>query len=80
MNSGTTSEGSNTSYPSTLDMKGSDALLVATFLRLKREGFRPSRDLILALTSDEEDGPAASVGEPNPSSDRIAPKRRESGI
>jgi acetylornithine deacetylase/succinyl-diaminopimelate desuccinylase-like protein len=40
----------------TSDMKGDDAVLVSTFLRLKREGFRPSRDLILALTSDEETG------------------------
>lgn len=42
----------------TSDMKGGDAVLVANFLRLKQEGFRPSRDLILALTSDEESGPA----------------------
>lgn len=40
----------------TEDMKGGDAILVATFLRLKAEGFRPARDLILALTSDEETG------------------------
>ncbi len=38
------------------DMKESDAALVSTFLRLHREGFKPSRDLILALTSDEEGG------------------------
>ena len=41
----------------TSDMKGDDATLIAAFLRMKREGFRPSRDLILALTSDEEGGP-----------------------
>ena len=40
------------------DMKGDDAVLVSTFLRLKREGFRPSRDMILALTADEEGGTA----------------------
>jgi acetylornithine deacetylase/succinyl-diaminopimelate desuccinylase-like protein len=40
----------------TQDMKSDDALLAATFIRLKREGFRPARDLILALTSDEEGG------------------------
>src|SRR5580692_8416148 len=40
----------------TQDMKGDDAALVMTFLRMKREGFRPARDLILALTSDEEGG------------------------
>ena len=37
-------------------MKADDAILAANFLRLKREGFTPSRDLILALTSDEEGG------------------------
>jgi acetylornithine deacetylase/succinyl-diaminopimelate desuccinylase-like protein len=45
----------------TSDMKGDDAILVETFLRLKRENFRPSRDLILALTSDEESGTANGV-------------------
>jgi len=40
----------------TQDMKGDDATLVAAFLRMRREGFRPARDLILALTSDEEGG------------------------
>src|SRR6185437_2535488 len=43
------------------DMKGDDALVIEAFLRLKREGFEPSRDLILALTSDEETGPANGV-------------------
>ena len=40
----------------TQDMKEGDALLVTTFVRLKREGFVPDRDLILALTADEEGG------------------------
>ena len=40
----------------TQDMKNSDAALVATFLRLHREGFKPRRDIILALTADEEGG------------------------
>lgn len=40
----------------TQDIKGEAALLVANFIRLKREGFRPARDLILALTADEEGG------------------------
>jgi acetylornithine deacetylase/succinyl-diaminopimelate desuccinylase-like protein len=40
----------------TQDMKNSDAALVATFLRLHREGYKPKRDLILALTADEEGG------------------------
>ncbi len=45
----------------TSDMKGDDATLVTAFLRMKREKFRPYRDLILALTSDEEGGPANGV-------------------
>ena len=40
----------------TQDMKDSDAAMVATFLRLHREGYQPRRDLILALTADEEGG------------------------
>lgn len=40
----------------TQDMKEGDAILVANFIRLKREGFVPDRDLILALTADEEGG------------------------
>jgi acetylornithine deacetylase/succinyl-diaminopimelate desuccinylase-like protein len=40
----------------TEDMKGDDTIIISTFLRLKREGFKPSRDMILALTSDEEGG------------------------
>jgi acetylornithine deacetylase/succinyl-diaminopimelate desuccinylase-like protein len=45
----------------TEDMKEGDALLVTTFIRLKREGFVPDRDLILALTADEEGGTANGV-------------------
>jgi len=40
----------------TQDVKGEAALLVTNFIRLKREGFQPDRDLILALTADEEGG------------------------
>jgi acetylornithine deacetylase/succinyl-diaminopimelate desuccinylase-like protein len=40
----------------TQDMKESDAALVFTFLRLHREGYKPRRDLTLALTADEEGG------------------------
>ncbi len=40
----------------TEDMKDGDAAMVATFLRLHREGYKPKRDLILALTADEEGG------------------------
>jgi len=40
----------------TNDMKAGDALLVTSFIRLKKEGYVPDRDLILALTADEEGG------------------------
>jgi acetylornithine deacetylase/succinyl-diaminopimelate desuccinylase-like protein len=40
----------------TQDMKDSDAALVFTLLRLHKEGYKPRRDLILALTADEEGG------------------------
>src|SRR5262249_38561171 len=45
----------------TLDMKGPDAIMLATLIRLRREGFRPARDIILALTADEEGGAANGV-------------------
>ena len=38
----------------TADVKSEIALLTATFLRLKAEGFVPSRDLVLAFSGDEE--------------------------
>jgi len=40
----------------TSDDKAMAAIWVATFIRLKQEGFRPNRDLIMALTADEEGG------------------------
>jgi acetylornithine deacetylase/succinyl-diaminopimelate desuccinylase-like protein len=40
----------------TSDMKDGDAILVTTLMRFKREGYRPDRDLILALTASEEGG------------------------
>src|SRR5215468_11358501 len=45
----------------TSDIKQGDTVLVANFLRLKREGWVPSRDLILALTADEEGGQSNGV-------------------
>ena len=45
----------------TQDMKSSDAILVATLIRFRKEGFRPDRDIILALTADEETGPSNGV-------------------
>jgi acetylornithine deacetylase/succinyl-diaminopimelate desuccinylase-like protein len=40
----------------TIDVKGEIAILAATLARLKREGFRPKRDVYVALTADEEEG------------------------
>ena len=40
----------------TIDMKDGDAALVESLIRLKREGFVPDRDVIVALTADEEAG------------------------
>ena len=40
----------------TSDIKQGDTILVANFIRLKKEGWVPARDLILALTADEEGG------------------------
>ena len=45
----------------TQDMKDSAAALVVSFLRMKREGFVPDRDIILALTADEEGGASNGV-------------------
>jgi acetylornithine deacetylase/succinyl-diaminopimelate desuccinylase-like protein len=39
-----------------LDDKAMAAIFVANLLRLKAEGFKPQRDIILALTADEEGG------------------------
>lgn len=44
-----------------LDMKFGDALLVSTLLKLKAEGFRPSRDIILMLSGDEETAMATTA-------------------
>ena len=45
----------------TQDMKVSDAIVVTDFILLKREGFVPDRDIILALTADEEGGKSNGV-------------------
>ncbi len=45
----------------TSDMKCEVAEIVANFIRLRNEGFVPSRDIILALTEHEENGDANGV-------------------
>jgi acetylornithine deacetylase/succinyl-diaminopimelate desuccinylase-like protein len=47
----------------TSDMKDQDAAIAASLIRLKKEGYVPDRDIIVAFTADEEvgleqDGPA----------------------
>jgi acetylornithine deacetylase/succinyl-diaminopimelate desuccinylase-like protein len=45
----------------TSDDKAMGAMWIANFIRYKREGFTPDRDLIVALTADEETGPHNGV-------------------
>ena len=45
----------------TYDVKDGDAILLANFIRWRKEGFQPDRDIILALTADEEGGNANGV-------------------
>lgn len=40
----------------TVDIKDGAAILVTNFIRMKKTGIAPNRDLILALTADEEGG------------------------
>jgi acetylornithine deacetylase/succinyl-diaminopimelate desuccinylase-like protein len=40
----------------TVDIKDGAAILVENFIRAKKSGLKPARDLILALTADEEGG------------------------
>jgi acetylornithine deacetylase/succinyl-diaminopimelate desuccinylase-like protein len=45
----------------TTDIKCEDADLITNLIRLKKEGFVPNRDIIIALTADEEGGKANGV-------------------
>jgi acetylornithine deacetylase/succinyl-diaminopimelate desuccinylase-like protein len=45
----------------TADDKAMAAIFVANVFRMKREGWVPDRDIIIALTADEESGPANGV-------------------
>ena len=45
----------------TQDMKDGDAIMVTTLIRMKKEGYVPDRDIILALTADEEGGTSNGV-------------------
>ena len=43
------------------DNKDEAAIYTANFIRMRREGFVPDRDIVLALTADEEGGPHNGV-------------------
>jgi acetylornithine deacetylase/succinyl-diaminopimelate desuccinylase-like protein len=45
----------------TTDDKDEAAIYVANLIRMKRQGFVPDRDIIVALTADEENGPNNGV-------------------
>ena len=45
----------------TQDMKVNDAAVVVTLMRFVREGYHPDRDIIVALTADEEGGTSNGV-------------------
>jgi acetylornithine deacetylase/succinyl-diaminopimelate desuccinylase-like protein len=45
----------------TQDIKEEDADLVENFIRLRREGWVPKRDIVIALTADEEGGQSNGV-------------------
>lgn len=45
----------------TQDVKSGDAVLVTNLIRFKKEGFQPNRDVIVALTADEEGGSSNGV-------------------
>ena len=45
----------------TTDDKDEAAIHIANFIRMKEEGFQPDRDIIVALTADEEGGPHNGV-------------------
>ncbi|MDR3510863.1 MAG: M20/M25/M40 family metallo-hydrolase [Caulobacteraceae bacterium] len=44
------------------DMKEDDAAVLESLIRLKREGYAPDRDIIVAFTADEEAGDGATDG------------------
>src|ERR1700720_795399 len=44
-----------------IDMKSGDTFLMMTMIRLKQEGYKPDRDIVMALTADEEGGQSNGV-------------------
>jgi acetylornithine deacetylase/succinyl-diaminopimelate desuccinylase-like protein len=44
----------------TIDMKGQDAAVLTSLIRMKREHYIPDRDIVVAFTADEEAGGASN--------------------
>ena len=44
-----------------IDMKSGDTFLMMAMIRMKQENFKPDRDIIMALTADEEGGGSNGV-------------------
>lgn len=57
----------------TADNKYGVTSLIATFLRLKAEGFKPDRDLVIALSGDEETGMISTRAQAQYTADKIDP-------
>lgn len=57
----------------TADNKYGVVSLVASFMRLKEEGFKPNRDLVIALSGDEETGMISTRGQAKYTAEKIHP-------
>lgn len=57
----------------TADNKYGVTSLVATFIRLKEEGFEPNRDLVMMLSGDEETGMVSTRAQANYTAEHIDP-------
>ena len=57
----------------TADNKYGVTSLVATFIRLKEEGFEPTRDLVMVLSGDEETGMVSTRAQANYVNETIKP-------
>jgi acetylornithine deacetylase/succinyl-diaminopimelate desuccinylase-like protein len=63
-----------------LDMKFGDAVMVSTLLQLKREGFRPTRDIIMLLSGDEETEMATTIALAKKYGDAEIPRGRRAEL
>ena len=58
----------------TADNKYGVVSLVSNFIRLKEEGFKPNRDLVIALSADEETGMVSTRGQAAYTHEHIKPE------